>query len=218
MTHVVDLIQYAAQYIDVEGQKARIASVVEATQGKINEAKEKAAEAKETVQAKAHQIQESVAEKVQPVKALVEAQTADLKDKSVQQVVAVVASIAQVSEVLRRRVADSGIVHTAEQRREQLQARLHELVDSTKGYVQTLNEAQLRDYVTRVQSQSSAALAALVNVLNQSTAPITGTTVTGGLLSWTNSLAARLGYQVVPLRVEAAPAEALGAADAAAKQ
>lgn len=139
MTHVVDLIQYAAQFIDVEVQKARIASVVEATQGKISEAKQTALATKESAQARLHDVQEAVSEKVQPVKAFVDAQTADLKDKSTRSIVAVVASIAHASEVLRRRAIDNEILHSAEQRREELQARLGELVGQAKAYVATLN-------------------------------------------------------------------------------
>lgn len=68
----------------------------------------------------------------------------------------------------------------------------------------SLQEAQLREYVATVQAQSGAALAALVNVLNQSTSNLTGSSVTTGLLSWTNSLAARLGYKVVPIALQPA--------------
>jgi len=205
MTHVVDLIQYAAQYIDVEAQKVRLQHAADASKAALEQAKV-ATEAKvsEAIQG-AKAAAEQALEKVQPAKKLVEDRTAEIKDTAQRTTVAVVASIAHATEVVRRQIGARTANLPVSETRAELQRRLTELIDRTKAYTNSLNEAQLKEYIATVRAQSGAALASLINVINSSSSSSLRAHLSQSLLSWSNSLVTRLGYQIVPVTIQDAP-------------
>jgi hypothetical protein len=199
MTHVVDLIQYASQFIDVEAQKTRIQNAVDASKSAIEQVKA-------TTEAKFDAVvsgAKAAIETAQPVKKLIEDRTAEIKDGAQRTTVAVVASIAHSTEILRRKIGSGVSQLDVNGTRAQLQQRLTEVIERTKAYTDSLNEAQLKEYMTNVSVQSASALASLLNIINSSSS--LRAQVTDHLLSWTNSLASRLGYIVVPISLQDTP-------------
>jgi len=148
---------------------------------------------------------EQALEKVQPAKKLVEERTAEIKDSAQRTTVAVVASIAHATEVVRRQIGARTANLPVNETRAELQRRLTEVIDRTKAYTNSLNEAQLKEYIATVRAQSGAALASLINVINSSSSSSLRAHLSQSLLSWSNSLATRLGYQIVPVTIQDAP-------------
>jgi len=199
MTHVVDLIQYASQYIDVEAQKTRIQNAVDASKTAIEQVKT-------TTEAKFDAVvngAKAAIETAQPVKKLIEDRTAEIKDGAQRTTIAVVASIAHSTEILRRKIGNGVSQLDVNGTRAQLQQRLAEVIERTKVYTNSLNEAQLKEYMANVRTQSASALASLLNIINSSSS--VRAQVTDHLLSWTNSLASRLGYVVIPIPLQEPP-------------
>ena len=153
---MVDLIQYAAQYIDVEAQKARLTNAAEAVKQASESSKAKAAELVEQAKASAEVVKQTAEakvseavqnaksaaaqamEKAAPVKKVIEDATADLHDFGVRSTVAVVASIAHATEVVRRRALAARSLDVNETRAA-LQSRLAEVIQRTKAYTSSLN-------------------------------------------------------------------------------
>lgn len=207
MTYVVDLIQYAAQIIDVETQKARIQNAVDASKGAVEQMKITAStkidEAIQGVKAASTTTVEKAVEKAQPVKQLIDEKTADLKEGAERATVAVVASLAHATEIVRRKFGNPAPQVDINEARAQLKKRLSEYIDLSKAYISTLSPAQLNEYADSVRTQSATALASLMTVLN-SFQPIG--TLTTNLRSWTDSVANRLGYVRIPVIVDDPPA------------
>jgi len=206
MTHVVDLIQYAAQYIDVEAQKARLQNALDASKDAYQQVKTaaetKTAEAYNGVKAAADQ----ALEKAQPARKMLEERTADVKDALVRHTVGFVASVAHATEVVRRQIGARTQHLNIDETRADLQRRLAEVIDRTKAYTASLNEAQLKEYIQNVKSQSATAVASLVNLINSSSSTSLRAQLAASLYSWSNSLAGRLGYVIVPVALLDAPA------------
>jgi len=169
MGYVVDLIQYTADYIDLDQKRQAIAGASENIQHFFEEKKEQTAKF------------------VYPVKEIIEAKTQDLKEQSVRSVVSIVSSIAHATEVVRRHFI--GQVPDLPQ----LQQNLAHITERTKNIVSNLKEPQLSQYLAYVRSSYHTALEALVN-LTQAYTPASLHNIDTNLQSWRESLFSRLSF------------------------
>eukprot|EP01125_Pyxidicula_operculata_P000482 TRINITY_DN10507_c0_g1_i1.p1 TRINITY_DN10507_c0_g1~~TRINITY_DN10507_c0_g1_i1.p1 ORF type:complete len:438 (-),score=130.59 TRINITY_DN10507_c0_g1_i1:29-1288(-) len=148
MAYVVDLVQYAAEYIDVE---AKTTLFKEKTSNLHKIWEEKQAEVKKAII---------------PTKEIIEKHTSDIKEKSTQAVVAIVSSVTHAAEVVklqleyqRNRVKEVNV--------QKLQENFAKLIVQTKEAVLNLNEQQLHQYVQQVRSLSANTVHLLVETFNQ---------------------------------------------------
>jgi len=93
-----------------------------------------------------------------PAKEIIEQQTADIKEQGTKAVVHVVASIAHVTEVVRRLVAKKVPSVT------KLQAHLREITARTKAAVLKLKGHELAAYLTRVRDTYKQALHSILEL------------------------------------------------------
>jgi len=171
MAHVVDLIQYAADYIDIDGKTKVIKEAKQYLEGKKEEATMKF---------------------VIPAKEIIEQQTADIKEHSIKVVVTVVASIAHVTEVLRINITKKVPAVT------KLQENLRIITARTKEAILKLKEPERASYLSAVRETYKQALHAIVELTSTYTPTKLLESVpmllqlTTGLTNWRDSLAARL--------------------------
>jgi hypothetical protein len=171
MAHVVDLIQYAADYIDIDGKTKALMEAKQYFEGKKEEATMKF---------------------VIPAKEIIEQQTADIKEHSIKVVVTVVATIAHVTEVLRINITKK-VPAVAK-----LQENLRIITARTKEAILKLKEPERASYLSAVRETYKQALHAIVELTSTYTPTKLLESVpmllqlTTGLSNWRDSLAARL--------------------------
>lgn len=124
MTHLVDLIQYAATHIDA--------------QGKANQARQIVTGAAETVSVVGKEVKEKTKQRLSSLGNLVDDTTKDLKEQSVKATVAVVATIAQASEIVRRRLVSGASSLSVEETKIAMENRLKEILGQTTSYANSL--------------------------------------------------------------------------------
>eukprot|EP01127_Copromyxa_protea_P006225 TRINITY_DN1603_c0_g1_i1.p1 TRINITY_DN1603_c0_g1~~TRINITY_DN1603_c0_g1_i1.p1 ORF type:complete len:240 (-),score=59.49 TRINITY_DN1603_c0_g1_i1:31-750(-) len=136
LTYVIDLIQYAADYIDVEQQKRVLLQAGEAVKEKVGEGL------------------------VSPIKEVIDKHTEDIKTTGVKTVVGVVASIAQAVEVVRRQL----FLHLAPSQK--LQEELASYTVAAKNAIASMKDTDLVNYINLVKENTHATLTKLVELLN----------------------------------------------------
>jgi peptidyl-tRNA hydrolase len=141
LTHVVNLIQYAADYIDLDGKTKTIKDNVSHVHNYIEEKKE-----------------EANARYVNPAREIIEQQTADIKEQGIRSVVAVVSTIAHLTEVIRRQIANNVPNLT------KLQAHLREITSRTKEAILKLNGPELSNYISMVRDKYKLALHSIIEL------------------------------------------------------
>jgi len=173
MAHVVDLIQTAADYIDVD----------------------KKAESIKNAEKYLHDIYEQRKTDAQlhvlaPAKEILEKNTSDIKDFSTKCAVTVVSAFAHANEVVRCQL--TGKVPTIEE----LHKNLTDITIQTKNSIQNLSESQLKDYIEKARQTYYSTLYSLVELTTLYTPSKILTSVPllhNGLQSWRASMADRLG-------------------------
>jgi len=171
MAHVVDLIQYAAEYIDLDGKTKALKEVKQYFDEKKEEATMKF---------------------VIPAKEIIEQQTADIKEHSIKVVVTVVASIAHVTEVLRINITKK-VPAVAK-----LQENLRIITARTKEAILKLKEPERASYLSAVRETYKQALHSIIELTSTYTPTKLLESVpmllqlTTSLSNWRVSLAARL--------------------------
>jgi len=141
LTYVVDLIQYAADYIDLDGKTKTIKDNVSNVHNFIEVKKE-----------------EANTKFVIPAREIIEQQTADIKDMGIRSVVAVVSTIAHVTEVIRRQI-ENKVPNLSK-----LQDHLREITNRTKQSILKLNGPELSNYIALVREKYRVALHSLVEL------------------------------------------------------
>jgi len=177
MGYVVDLIQYTADYIDIDQKRQALKGVGDNLQQFFEEKKEQTAKF------------------VSPAREIIEKQTADIEEQSVKAVVSIVSSIAHTTEVVRRQFAGQLPDYN------QLQSNLAQITARAKESILKLKEPQLSEYIAYVRSTYSSALESLLNVTNAYTPALSAlpfyASVDGHLQSWRDSILARITYHPV---------------------
>jgi len=140
MAYVVDLIQYAADYIDLEGKTKVFKENASQVQNYLGEKREEASKL------------------MTPAREIIEQQTADIKEHGIKAVVTVVSSIAHATEVVRRQLANTVPAVSA------LQERLKDITVRTKEAVLKLKGAELADYLTVVRDSCKTALHSIIEI------------------------------------------------------
>jgi len=134
MGYVVDLIQYAADYIDYDSKKQSLKEAAGSFHNYIDEKKRL----------------------VSPAKEIIDKQTSEIKETAVKSVVAIVSTIAHATEVIRRQII--GQVPDVSQ----LQANLAEKTKQTKEAILKLQEPHLSEYIAYVRKTYGSALESLI--------------------------------------------------------
>jgi len=124
--YAIELLQYAYEKVDVEGKKALMYENTVTVHKKLEDKKDE------------------IIELVKLAKNILQTQTADIKDKSIQALVTSVSAIAHVSEIIRRQLTGKVIDP------EKLHAHLKEVTRLTKIAVGKLKEQELRGYVQKI--------------------------------------------------------------------
>jgi hypothetical protein len=117
LTHAVDLIQYAAKFIDIDVEKARLDNAADLSKAAVYSAIQNT-----------KAVAEQAMEKAQPVKKFLEEKTGQIQNSAQRQIVAVVASIAHATEVLRRQIGARAANVDVHGTRVELQRRLAEII------------------------------------------------------------------------------------------
>jgi len=175
MSYVVDLIQYAAEYIDLDGKTKVFKENATNVQHYFEEKRDEAT----------HKL-------VIPAKEIIEQQTADIKEQGIKAVVTVVATIAHATEVVRRQVTNK-VTSVAK-----LQVHLKEITARTKEAVLKLKGAELADYLEVVRETYRHALHSIIELTSTYTPTKLLESVplllqlTSSLSTWKHSLTARL--------------------------
>lgn len=168
LAYVIDLIQYAADYIDVDKQKRVLLQASEAV-------KERVGENLDTVNLSF----------VSPIKEVIDKHTEDIKTAGVKTVVGVVATIAQAVEVVRRQL----FLHLGSSQK--LQEELANYTLAAKKAVESMKDHDLVDYINLVKENTHTTLTKIVELLN-SYAPTHLTQSLPSLVSWSESINQRL--------------------------
>jgi len=186
MGYVVDLIQYAADYIDLDQKKEAVKENTEKIAHYFEEKKDQAVKL------------------VSPAKEVIEKHTADIKETTVKSVVSIVSSIASATELVRRQFIGQVPDVT------QLQSNLADVTKRTKEAILKLKEPQLSEYIAYVRSTYTNALESLITLTHAytpaalSTSPLLAT-LAGQLQSWRDSLISRLPQADVKNGAKAEP-------------
>jgi hypothetical protein len=175
--YVVDLVQYAADYIDIEQKK----QVLHNTTDNVLES-----------------IGTLNTNYVLPIKEILDKHTEDVKVVGIKTVVGIVAAIAQAIEVVRRQLL------RRLGSREQLQEELANLAVSAKKAISAMNEQELIAYIEVVRENSYSALSKIVDLLN-SYAPAPIVQQLPSLATWTESINQRLAKASKDLAQPEAP-------------
>jgi len=179
--YVVDLIQYTAEYIDIDKKTQALKDTTANFQHFFEEKREQTAKF------------------ISPAREVIEKRTADIKDQGTKPIVAIVSSITHTTEVVRRQF--TGQVPDISQ----LQANLAQITTRTKEAILRLPEPQLSAYIAYVRDSYSYALESLLNLTYAytpaalSTHPLF-TSIDAHLQSWRLSLLSRLNYQKLQLQ------------------
>jgi len=168
VAYVVDLIQYAADYVDLEGQKKIIQHAGENLKGIVGE-----------------NINALNTNFVHPVKEIIDKHTADITVPGVRVVVGVVASIAQAVEVVRRQL------YRRFGSREKLQEELATITVSTKQAISSMTEHDLVKYIQAVKENTNRALSKILELMS-TYAPASVTQHLPRLVEWSESINFRL--------------------------
>jgi hypothetical protein len=138
--YAVELLQFAYEKMDVEGKKALIYENTSAAQKLLEEKRG------------------DILKMVNGAKIILNQQTEDIKDKSIQALVLSVSAIAHVSEIIRRQLMGKVIDP------EKLQAHLNQVTRLTKIAVTKLKENELRGYVSKFKETSLFTIQALIDI------------------------------------------------------
>jgi len=174
--YVVDLIQYTAEYIDIDKKTQTLKDTTANIQQYFAEKKEQTAKF------------------ISPAREVIERHTADIKEQGTKTIVSIVSSITHTTEVVRRQFAGQVLDLS------QLQANLAQITTRTKEAILNLPEPQLRAYVAYVRSMYTYALESLLNLtyaytpVALSTHPLFAS-IDAQLQSWRYSLLSRLNLQ-----------------------
>eukprot|EP01128_Nolandella_sp_AFSM9_P005386 TRINITY_DN2589_c0_g1_i2.p1 TRINITY_DN2589_c0_g1~~TRINITY_DN2589_c0_g1_i2.p1 ORF type:complete len:580 (-),score=190.96 TRINITY_DN2589_c0_g1_i2:16-1593(-) len=194
MTHVVDLIQYAATHIDTGAVKAK--EFAHSTQQVVSGVVASAAVVGKDVSEKAlvagRDATTKAKERLTSLSALVDDATADVKQQSVRATVAVVAAVAQAGEIVRRRVLGGWKKADVEGQKEALETQLKEYLEKTKAYAASLSPEKLKEYVVVVNAHAAAALQNLLSIVQASSAGGLLTQLSSGLTNWSSSVRSRI--------------------------
>jgi len=138
--YATEILKYAYERVDVEGKKALVFENTSVIQKKLEDKRGEILELAGTA------------------KEILQRQTADIKDKSIQALVTSVSAIAHVSEIISRqltgRVLDS----------EKLHAHLKEVTNLTKIAISKLKEKELSGYVEKFKETSQVTIQALIDI------------------------------------------------------
>eukprot|EP01126_Amoeba_proteus_P003715 TRINITY_DN1123_c0_g2_i6.p1 TRINITY_DN1123_c0_g2~~TRINITY_DN1123_c0_g2_i6.p1 ORF type:complete len:250 (+),score=48.80 TRINITY_DN1123_c0_g2_i6:577-1326(+) len=141
-SYVVDLIQFAADYIDIEKQKNTLLSASEAVRERVGS-----------------NIETVNQQLISPIKEVIDKHTGDIKNAGVKTVVGVVSTIAQAVEIVRRQ-----LLHQFGSRKKLLEELVNYTI-STKNAILPLQERDLIEYVNVVKVNSYQALSKIIELV-----------------------------------------------------
>eukprot|EP01126_Amoeba_proteus_P033860 TRINITY_DN3343_c0_g1_i1.p2 TRINITY_DN3343_c0_g1~~TRINITY_DN3343_c0_g1_i1.p2 ORF type:complete len:394 (+),score=80.73 TRINITY_DN3343_c0_g1_i1:1047-2228(+) len=171
-SYVVDLIQFAADYLDVEKQKIAILSAGEVV--------------RETVGSHMEVVNQRL---ISHIKEIVDKHTEDIKNAGVKTVVGIVAAVAHAVEIVRRQLLNHFGSKT------KLQEELVEYIISTKHAILSLKEHDLIEYVNVAKTNSYQALTKIMELVG-TYVPIQNVpgleSFTESLVVWRDSINRRL--------------------------